>query len=163
LTDNNYKSIIPHEHVVFGLSKDKSPGDMTLRSAEWAVITQVDGKKTVDQICKTLSMSHDEAFNLFIGLYEKGLIELFSNEKAEVSYVSDSFFVILDKELTQVVGPVAPFLIDDALKEMDAQRDSFMMDQTTDLIELISDEISDDSKRIKFQHAMLEFLKEGMQ
>lgn len=135
---------------------------MVLRSAEWAVITQVDGKKTVDQISKTLSMTLEEAFNLFIGLYEKGLIELCSTEKTVINYVSDAFFVTLEKELTSVVGPVAPFLIDDALKEMDAHKDSFLSDRATDLIELISDEISDEEKKVKFQSSMLQIIKEGI-
>jgi len=159
LTDKDYKSIIPHEHVVFDLSKDKSPGDVTLRSAEWAVITQVDGKKSIEQIAKTLSMSHEEAINLFIGLYEKELIVLFSTDKTEVSQVDEAFFETLEKELTGIVGPVAPFLIEDALAEMDGTKNSFLSDRVTDLVELISDEISDNGKRIKFQAAMLDHIK----
>ena len=162
MTGKDYKSIIPHEHVVFGLSKDKSPGEVILRSAEWAVITQVDGKKSIHDIAQTLSMSHEEAVNLFIGLYEKGLIVLFSTEKTQVNRVGDAFFSALQRELTVIVGPVAPFLIDDALREMDTTRDTFLSDQTTDLIEFISDEISDSGKRIKFQSAMLDFLKNGL-
>ena len=65
----------------------------------------------------------------------------------------------MERELTGIVGPVAPFLISDAIAEMDSSKNSFASDRITDLIELISDEISDDGKRIKFQIVMLDYIK----
>jgi hypothetical protein len=159
LTDNDYRSIIPHEHVIFRLAKGKSPGDTTLRSAEWAIITQIDGKKTISQIAEILSMSHEEAINLFIGLFNKGIIELHSTKKIEEKLVDQTFFETLERELTGIVGPVAPFLISDAMAEMDSSKNSFSRERITDLIELISDDISDDGKRIKFQIVMLDYIK----
>jgi len=163
LTDKDYKSIIPHEQVVFNLSKDKSPGGMNLRSAEWAIITQIDGKKTLQEIALILALSQEEAINLFIGLYEKGLIGVQSTQKKEKSYVANSFFQTLEKELTAVIGPVAPFIIDDTLKEMELSQDQFQTNSVPDLIELLTDEISDNSKKIKFQTIMLDFIKKGIE
>ncbi|MGD9897607.1 MAG: hypothetical protein AB7T22_00640 [Calditrichaceae bacterium] len=159
----DYKNIIPHPHVVFGLTGSKSPAEVTLRSAEWAVITQVDGNKSVDDIAQVLALTEEEAIGLFIGLYEKGLIEIQSTEKPLTKLVNHEFFENLEKELMAVIGPVAPFLIEDTLLEMGEDKDKFMVERIPDLIETISDEINDDGKKIKFQSVMLNYIKKGLE
>lgn len=159
----DYKNIIPHPHVIFGLSGSKSPADVTLRSAEWAVITQVDGSKSIDDIAQVLALTEEEAMGLFIGLYEKGLIEIQSTEKPQTNLVNHEFFENLEKELTAVIGPVAPFLIEDTLIEMGEDKENFIVDRIPDLIETISDEINDGEKKIKFQSVMLNYIKKGIE
>ncbi len=159
----DYKDIIPHSHVICGLTGSKSPTDVTLRSAEWAVITQVDGNKSVDDIAQVLALTEEEAIGLFIGLVEKGLIEIQSTEKPQTKLVDHEFFANLEKELMAVIGPVAPFLIEDTLIEMGEGKDKFMAERIPDLIEMISDEINDGEKKIKFQSVMLNYIKKGLE
>lgn len=153
------KNIVPHEYVVFALSKTKSPSDVTLRSAEWAVITQTDGHKTVKDIAEILALSIEEASTLFQGLYEKGLITVVSTDRIEEEYVSDTFFETLDKELTRIIGPVAPFVLEDTLWAMNADMQKFKVDRVPELIESLSDEITDNDKKVKFQQIMLSTIK----
>jgi hypothetical protein len=159
LLERDINKLIPHEFVVFALSKNKSPSDVTLRSAEWAVITQIDGHKSLKEIADILALSNDEAINLFVGLNEKGLIEVLSTDKREEKIVPKSFFEILQEELMKIIGPVAPFLIEDALLVMDIEKKNYKVDRVPELIEAISDEITDDMKRVKFQQAMLNHIK----
>jgi len=155
------KKPIPHEHVVFALSKGKSPTDVTLRSAEWAVITQIDGHKTVADVAKVLALNLDEALNLFNGLNEKGLIEIVSTARLQEDIAPQKFFEDLEKELTAVIGPVAPFVIEDALWAIEGSKDAFLLDRLPELIEAISEEIPDEEKKVAFQQRMLQVMKES--
>jgi len=153
------KNIIPHEFVVFGLSTTKSPTEVTLRSAEWAIITQLDGHKTIKEIAGILALSLEEAFNLFNGLYEKELIKIISTDRIKEEFVNDDFFETLEKQLTTVIGPVAPFVLEDTLWAMDTGKDRFRMDRIPELIENLSDEITDEDKKVAFQQLMLSKIK----
>ncbi len=156
--DNN--KILPNEYYVFALSRDKSPSEVTLRSAEWAIITQIDGQKTVGEIANILAMSYEEAINYFVGLYDVSLLRLITTRKSEKHIVPDSFFETLENELTRIIGPVAPYLIDDTLWNLDLIKENFIAEKVPQLIEAISDEIPDEEKRIAFQQVMLELIKE---
>jgi len=145
--------------AIFKLSSAKSPSDATLRSAEWAIITQVDGQKSIDEIAKTLALSADEAINLFNGLFEKGLIELVSVTKAEKKLVSQAFFKVLNDELIKIIGPVAPYLIEDTLWEMEIKIENCDVKKIPEIIEAISEEIQDEMKRVEFQKIMLNEMK----
>lgn len=153
------KNIVPHEYVVFALSKTKSPSDVTLRSAEWAVITQVDGRKTVKEIAEILALNLDEAFDLFNNLYHKELISVVSTERVSENFVSEKFFEILQKEMTAIIGPVAPYVLEDTLWAMEASKERFKMEKVAELIENLSDEITDSAKKVKFQQVMLGTIK----
>ncbi len=154
------KKPIPHEHVVFALSKGKSPTDVTLRSAEWAVITQIDGHKTIADVAKVLALNLDEALNLFNGLYEKELIEIVSTTRLKEDIAPTQFFSNLETELTAVIGPVAPFVIEDALWAIEGSKEAFLLERLPELIETISEEIPDDEKKVMFQQRMLKVMKE---
>ena len=152
--DTREKNVL-HEYVVFALSKTKSPSDVTLRSAEWAVITQTDGHKTIKEIAEILALTFEEAVKIFQGLGEKGLITVISTDKVEEAYADDAFFAALEKELTAIIGPVAPFVLEDTLWAMEADIKKFKVDKVPELIERLSDEITDDDKKVKFQQIML--------
>ncbi len=155
--------IIPHEYVVFGLSKTKSPTEVTLRSSEWAIITQIDGQKSILEIAQVLAMTLDEAFDLFNGLYQKGLIDIVSTQKIKETCVPEEFFDRLQTELTQIIGPVAPFVIEDVLWNMDSKKEALPITRLPELIETISEEIPDDKKKLVFQQQMLTLMKEYKQ
>jgi hypothetical protein len=154
------EKIIPNEFAVFALSTDKSPSEVTLRSSEWAVITQIDGHKSVMDIASTLALSKEEAIQLFTGLYEKELIEIRSDAPLGADLVPLSVFENMEMELTRVIGPVAPFIVDEALIEMGLTKDKFVQDRLPELVELVSEEITDAHKKVQFQQIMLNYLKE---
>jgi len=158
MTDKN--QILFNEFSIFGLSKNKSPSEVTLRSAEWAVITQLDGNKNLTDIAQTLAFSIEEAIEIFSGLYDKGLIEYVSAEKLRVELVSPDFFKRLNMELSRIIGPVASFVIEDVLWGMDQKKDYFRINKISELIEAITEEIPDDAKKLTFQQTMLELIKE---
>ena len=145
---------------VYVLARDKSPTDVNLKSAEWAIITQIDGQKTVEDIEQVLALSQSEAKILLGGLIEKALIELLTEGTSEYQFVDESFFDILKKEYIDIIGPVAPFIISDVLVEHEISKDKLKKETIPELIEVLSDEISDETKKVKFQQNMLKHLKE---
>lgn len=149
-----------NEYIVFALAQDKSPAEVTLRSADWAVITQVDGHKTIGEIAEALAFSIEEAITRFTWLYDKGLIKYVGTANSKKRVLPESFFAILESELTKIIGPVAPLVIEEVIWGMDAQRNAFDADNTAALIEAVGEEIPNEKKKLLFQQNMLKILKE---
>lgn len=158
MADLNNK-VVFSDSAIFALSKSKSPSDVNLRSAEWAIITQIDGYKSVKDIRELLSLSTDEAVSLFNELIQKELIELQSTDETKPNYVPAEFFAMLETELTKIIGPVAPLILEDTIMEMDTSKDHYLPERIPELIEMVSEEIVDSEKKVKFQQIMLNQLK----
>ena len=148
-----------NENAICRLSSGKMPGEVSLNSMEWAVITQIDGKRTIGEIAEKLTFTADEALQIFNSLLDKELIEIVEIKEIQVKVVPVDFFNHLEKILIQFIGPVAVYVINDTLLELNADRPNFPRAMVPELIELLSDEISDESKKIEFQKQMLNLLK----
>ena len=153
------KGIIPHNDVVFTIKQDKPDEGLDLKSTEWAILTQIDGERTVKSILNNLSFSEDEGLRIFYTLYTMGLVEVKDARRKGEDIVNASFFKELEEILIKIIGPVAGYIIDDVLWEMGEKREKFLKEYVPVLTESISQEISDDSKRVKFQQEMLEIIK----
>ncbi len=149
-----------NKFAVCQLVAGKIPGEVTLNSMEWAIITQIDGEHTVQQIAQKLTFSDAEAIMIFNSLLSKGLIEIVAVKEPELKTVPSAFFTQLEKILIRYIGPVAVYVINDSLLELNASREKFPKTLAPELIELLSDEISDDAKKIQFQKEMLHLIKE---
>jgi hypothetical protein len=153
------RELIPHNDVVFEIKQDKPESGLDLKSTEWAVLTQIDGEKTVQSIIRSLAFSEDEGLQVFYNLFINNLVGIKDTRKKEQEAVSPSFFKALEETLIKIIGPVAGYIIDDVLWEMDEKRDKFPKENVPVLTESISQEISDDEKRVRFQQEMLEIIK----
>jgi hypothetical protein len=153
------RELIPHNDVVFEIKQDKPESGLDLKSTEWAVLTQVDGEKTVHSILRSLAFSENEGLHVFYNLYMSGLVGIKDTRKKEQETASPSFFKALEETLIKIIGPVAGYIIDDVLWEMDEKRVDFPKEKVPILTESISQEISDDAKRVQFQQEMLEIIK----
>lgn len=149
------------ENAVCRLSTGKIPGEVSLNSMEWAVITQIDGERSVAEIAKKLTFSSSEAISIFQTLLSKGLIEIVEIKEHQIKEVPPTFFDKVEKILVQFIGPVAVYVINDTLLELNADRDHYPKAMVPELIELLSDEISDDTKKIQFQKKMLDLMREN--
>lgn len=153
------KEIIPHNNVVFKINAEKPPTEVNLKSTEWAIITQVDAEKTVQEIIDNLSLTEEEGLPLFYNLIKHQLIEIKELKKEVQDYAPPEFFKSLEETLVKVIGPVASYIIDDVLWELNENRDKFIKEKIPVLIESISQEISDEAKRYEFQQEMLGVMK----
>jgi len=69
------------------------------------------------------------------------------------------FLSQVEHELTRVMGPVAPWIIDEELAAIGAGRDALPRDKAAGLLEKLSAEISDESKRSAFIKTVLKALE----
>jgi len=154
------RQIIPHSQVVFETNNSVNSGEIKLKTTEWAIITKLDGEKTIEEIAETLSLSEDESLIYFYHLNEMGLIKIKEIRSLEENYAPKEFFDQLTTVLVNTIGPVASFVIDDVLWDLNLDREKFQKDKIPLLIETISQEITDPEKRVQFQQQMLTHIKE---
>ncbi len=146
-------------HVTYKKTEIKNASDLNLNSADWMVLTQVNGHQSIKEIAEVSSMNMPEVMGIMENLFNLGLIELYSSEKKEESVLAPSFFENMEQMLIKIIGPVAPFVIDDVIIETGNNKSKFPSEKAAELIELICDEIQDEQKKIQFQSEMLNILK----
>jgi hypothetical protein len=154
------KEVISSRDIVFKLSSKRAPDEVRLKHDSWSVLSQVDGKKTVTDISDELKMGeYDTARNLY-QLFSSGLIEVATTPQRKARKVVDGgFFDLVEKELSEIIGPVAPVILDEEIKDMGEERNSFPLEKVSLLVEKVSGEIADDSQRIAFQKMALSALR----
>ncbi|OGB69930.1 MAG: hypothetical protein A2Y94_08745 [Caldithrix sp. RBG_13_44_9] len=137
-------------NMIFVLSNERSPEDADLLHLEWAVVSQLDGQKTVGQIAENLALSRTEIEEIFRKLSSQNLLVLV-NRSGRDSLVSPEFFKILNHEMTLLLGPVAGIILEDVLEMMRMNRDNFEVQNLPVLIELLTNQIDDPVKQVEFQ------------
>lgn len=147
-----------HESMVFKLSNRRSPSEVKLKSLEWAIVTQLNGEKTVAQIGEILALSPEENRAMFVRLMREGLLDLVEAPEHN-PYVPAEIFEELEYQFTYYVGPVASIILEDMLVELKRNRENLEKRQLPLLVELLTLEISTDEKKHEFQKKMLNKIK----
>jgi len=153
------RRVFPTNTVLIKINPNNPPTESSLSSAEWQVITQVDGKKTLKNIIDRLNFENDQGLKIFFNLYEKKLIEIVEERQNQEEFASEDFFLKLEEVLVKIIGPVAVYVINDVLWELNESREKFLIDNIPQLIESVGREITDDKKRMNFQREMLDLIK----
>jgi hypothetical protein len=151
-------SIKINDNMVFNVSKVKSPEDANLKSLEWAVVTQLNGQRTVGQIGQVLALDHAELQKIFKRLLDKDLLAL-STIQGQKKSVPIEVINSIEKLYTFFIGPLAKIIMDDILSEINLSRDDISLDDLPYIIELLCLEISNEKKRFEFQKEILDKLK----
>jgi len=141
-------------NVIFTLNPEESPKNHKLKSIEWAIITQVNGKNTTSEIAKTLSLTDEEVKIYFSRLIELKLIKILEDNEV-VEYIDPEVIKGIEDELVVLVGPVASIILDDILLDMNKTRETLEKSQIGFFVELIKDEIDDEEKKMKFLEIVL--------
>jgi hypothetical protein len=154
------KEIISSQDIVFKLSSKRAPDEVRLKHDSWSVLSQIDGKKTVGDISDELKMGeYDTARNLY-HLFSSGLIEIATTPHRKAKKLVDGgFFDLVEKELAEIIGPVAPVILDEEIKDLGEERNSFPVEKVSLLVEKVSGEIADATQRIAFQKTALGALR----
>lgn len=74
--------------------------------------------------------------------------------------VKPVFFERLETEFAQFFGPMAPVIIDEKIDELGGTRDAFPQEHLTQLIEKVSNELTDRNQRTAFRDKALALMKE---
>ncbi|HQU71009.1 MAG TPA: hypothetical protein PKV71_05275 [Calditrichia bacterium] len=157
MAEKSKPDILPD--MVFKLSHKRSPSEVKLRSLEWAIVTQLDGVKSVGQIGEILALSWEETRAMFRRLKEEGLLVMLDASAPVQRDIPKGLLEKVEYEFTLHLGPVASVILEDILTELKRTRDTLEPGQVPLLVELISLEISHPEHRYKFEKSMLETIK----
>ena len=154
------QKVVPTTEIVFSLSPSGSTNTVSLKPQEWQVLAQVDGKRSVLEIAELIGMTEFEAARVVYSLVTAGLLrEEVSPKMDRQDLMGDDFFERLTEEYTEVMGPLAPVIIDDEIGMLGETRKTFPRSKAAELVERISNEIQNEKDRTSFQQTMLEILK----
>ena len=155
------REVIPSSNMIFRLSFQKNSEDKNIRGDQWNVLALNNGMRRVSEIAEMLGWDEFKTSKVIYQLVQAGLLEKAEEQKLpKKKYVSveENFFPMIENELRKVMGPVAPFVIEDKLDEFGEIKDSLPQDQAEPFVEAISEEIPHALKRKEFIRVMKEFL-----
>ncbi len=145
------------EDMILEVNNIKNRNDVKLKRREWELVLQIDGNRTIQEIFGLLDLEKDEILAVLYNLFQKNLIKV--KNHADKINVDAEFFEKLEKILTEFIGPVAPFVIDEMLVELNEDRSDFDGEKLPLLAEMIGRTIDDDTKRVNYQRVILEQLQ----
>jgi len=153
------RKVVPSPHAIFRISLHTSPEDKNIKGDQWSVLALANGIRTVLEIAKTLKCDELSVSKVIFQLVQTGLLEK-AEERGSTSKkcIGKDFFKRVENELKKIMGPVAPFIIDDQLVEFGVTRDSLPQDQVLSFVDALGGEITSDQRRREFKKTVMEFL-----
>ncbi|MCK5453579.1 MAG: hypothetical protein KAJ16_04415 [Calditrichia bacterium] len=138
------------ERMIFVVNNEKTAEDSDLLHLEWAVVSQLDGRKTVRQIAENLALNPAEVEEIFKKLVSDDLLVLV-NKPEENIIVPSEFIKLVNHEMTHLLGPVASVIIEDVMDMMRLNKENIDRRNLPNLIDLLTNQIDDPVKQIEFQ------------
>lgn len=153
------KEVIPSSDITFRLSLQKGSEEKSIRPDEWNILALANGMRSVSEIAKAIGWSEFKTTKAICQLVRTGLLERGEDQKLpKKKRLGEGFFATLEIEFTKMMGPVAPFIIEDKIAEFGEDKGSFPRDQGVPFIESLSEEIAEESKRKEFVEIMTDVL-----
>ncbi len=155
------EKVFPTLDVVISMKAPSAGGaDIRLQPAEWQLLTLVDGKRTVREICAASSDTNFEICRTLLNLHRAGLIAVGGTrpsapaeparepaQAAAVAKVPASFFPAVREEFTRHVGPIANLLLDEIEEAMGVPLATLPQSRVVELAKRLSEEIDVPEKR----------------
>jgi DNA-binding MarR family transcriptional regulator len=153
------RNLVPSPHAIFRLSLQNDTEDKSVKGDHWNVLALADGNRSVLEIARTLGWDEFKTSKVICQLIQEGLLEKGRGKDApSKKFLEEDFFQMVQNELRKILGPVAPFIIDDQLIEFGKAKNYFPQNQALSFIEALSEDIPNDQKKKEFKRAMMEFL-----
>jgi hypothetical protein len=153
------RKVVPSPSAIFRLSPQAQSEEMNIKADQWKVLALTNGVRTVAETAERLKWDEFRVSRVIYQLVQGGLLE--KGEEAgplKKKLVSEEFFPTVDTELKRMMGPVAPFIIEDKLGEFGLTKEYFPRDRAGLFIEALSAEIPQATKQKEFLRAMEDFL-----
>jgi hypothetical protein len=154
--------VIPSGDAVPRLNPDAPSQAITLQPHEWQIVAQVDGKVSIGEMAAHMRADEFAFMQTVAPLVTAGLLKLEVVAKAPPlkATVGAPFFQSLLAAVAAAMGPLAEIIIDDAVADMGATRETFPRELVSALAERIASEIRDPEKRVRFQQTMLSMIRQ---
>ena len=156
-------SLIPSSSVIYSLDPDIKEKEINLKSVQWKVLANINGKRSIADIAQHIGLGVSDAMKVFYTLVKLGLLrdaDLYEADTphAAIELPETSFIQALKEDLTRVIGPIAPFMIIETAQDMDIDLLADDVGQRSSLIETISSKIPDEVMSLKFLNTMTDWL-----
>ena len=153
------QEVVPSNHAVFQLALQRDGGDKNISADQWNVLALSNGMRTISEIAKALTWDELKTVRVNYLLIQAGLLERAETQKPlRKKLVGENFFLAVGNELKRVIGPVAPFVIEDKLSEFGETKESLPQEQAVSFVESLGGEIPHELKRKEFIKVMIESL-----
>lgn len=143
--------------LVFKGSVKSDIGEFSLDSLMLKVLMNLDGKKDLASVHRSLNMNMETLKNVLTKLYN---LELIIKVEKTVSMLDNNFFAFLQSHLSLAMGPIAELLIEDEVIELGDGSKMIPCNRAAELVDLLARQIPRKEKKIVFQEAMLKKIKE---
>jgi hypothetical protein len=160
VSENVIRKFIKNDAYVFQLSNKRSFDSVELTDTMWRILKNLDGKKTLADLAKKLSLSLPKTRFSFYHLLHENLVELLESDVDK--YLDEDHIQFLEIEFIRILGPVAEIIMEDVLDDYNMTRSTIDKTLIYSFVESVSNEIDDDEKKVEFQKASLIFLRRIM-
>ena len=129
----------------------QASGTIRLRKEEWDILARIDGRRSLKDISNEMYMAPLDLFKAIQRFRDAGLIGTGTrySETACAAFGED-YLSALEGELNLAVGPIAPILVEEALKDLEEATESLIEDKMEILLEKLSAAIPDEEKKLQF-------------
>ena len=130
----------------------QASGTIRLRKEEWDILARIDGRRSLKDISDEMYMPPLDLFQAIHRFRDAGLIGTGTrySETACAAFGED-FLSALERELNLAIGPIAPILLEEALKDLDEATEALIEDKMEILLEKLSNAIPEEEHRLRFQ------------
>lgn len=143
--------------LVFKGSIDIDADELSLDSQMLKVLMTLDGKKNLASVARSLNLDMETLKEVFTKLHNVQLIEKVENA---VPVLNKDFYDFLTFQLCIALGPIAEFLIEDEIREFGSDPSKIPFTRAAELVNLLARQIPREGKKIVFQQAMVQKIKE---
>ena len=153
------RKVVHSPNDIFRISLQNDVKDKNVKGDQWNVLALTNGSRTISEIARALGWDEFKTSKATYRLIQAGLLERGEEKKLPTKKaVGENFFQLVEYELKRVMGPVAPFVIEDTLSEFGETKDSLSQDQALSFVEALEEGIPNDQKREEFKKGLMEFL-----
>lgn len=131
-------------------------GEFTLDGNMMHIFFSVKEDEPASQIVEESGLSPQKVALLLSKLIELGLLEKYEPKSM---YLGDDFFLALELNLKRAIGPMAEFLIEEAMEESGLSRNNLRKENGAAIIRAIASEITDNISKQSFIKIMAEYLR----
>ncbi len=132
-------------------------GKLSLNGQMLSVLMGFDGKKTLGQVAQQLGLNLATIRPIVAQLLKYKLVE---RVEIAVDAVDQDFISFLVSQLSVAIGPLGGIVVEDGLEDLGFSKTNFPKHRTAELVNLLSQEIQREDKRIQFKQVMLKKIKE---
>jgi hypothetical protein len=123
----------------------------TLDSQMIRVLAEMNGTRTLGQVAERLDTPMAELEAVLVRLYRQGLIV---QVKTQSAVIAPRFIRTAETHLAHAIGPIAPKVIAECIRQLGHDRHTFPATRTKELVEQIASKIGVEQKKMVFLKAM---------